>query len=36
MTQQENSRLQIEDRGATLIVRVDGGAHSLFGIDIPN
>ena len=36
MTQQDNSHLQIEDRGATLIVRVDGGPHSLFGVDIAN
>ena len=36
MTQQDNSHLQIEDRGATLIVRVDGGPHSLFGLDIAN
>src|SRR3954449_4775094 len=36
MTHQDNSHLQIEDRGATLIVRVDGGPHSLFGIEIAN
>jgi enoyl-CoA hydratase/carnithine racemase len=36
MTQQDNSHLQVEDLGATLIVRVDGGAHSLFGIEIAN
>ena len=36
MTHQDNSHLQIEDRGAVLIVRVDGGPHSLFGLDIAN
>ena len=36
MTQQDNSHLEIEDRGAILIVRVDGGPHSLFGLDIAN
>ena len=36
MTHQDDSHFQIEDRGATLIVRVDGGPHSLFGIDIAN
>ena len=36
MTQQDNSHLQIEDRGTTLIVRVDGGPHSLFGVDTAN
>jgi enoyl-CoA hydratase/carnithine racemase len=34
MTQQDNNHLDIEDRGATFIVRVDGGPHSLFGVDI--
>jgi enoyl-CoA hydratase/carnithine racemase len=28
--------LDIEDRGTTLIVRVDGGPHSLFGFEIAN
>jgi enoyl-CoA hydratase/carnithine racemase len=36
MTQQHKRRLEIEDRGAVLIVRVDGGPHSLFGLDIAN
>ena len=36
MTHQDNSHLEIEDRGAILIVRVDGGPHSLFGVDIAN
>ena len=35
MTQKDNGHLEIEDRGATLIVRVDGGPHSLFGIQSP-
>src|SRR4249920_3661366 len=34
MTHQDNSHLQIEDRGTTLIVRVDGGPHSLFGLEV--
>ena len=34
MTQQDSNHLDIEDRGATFIVRVDGGPHSLFGVDI--
>src|ERR1700739_4719814 len=36
MTHQDTSHLQIEVRGATLIVRVDGGPHSLFGLDTAN
>ena len=36
MTHQDNSHLETEDRGATLIVRVDGGPHSLFGVDTAN
>ena len=36
MTHQDNGHLEIEDRGAVLIVRVDGGPHSLFGLDIAN
>src|SRR5246127_5039275 len=36
MTHQYKSYLEIEDRGAVLIVRVDGGPHSLFGLDIAN
>ena len=31
-----SGHLGIEDRGAILIVRVDGGQHSLFGLDIAN
>src|SRR5690349_5410919 len=31
-----NNRLEVEDRGAVLVVRVDGGPHSLFGVDIAN
>ena len=31
-----SGHLEIEDRGAVLIVRVDGGQHSLFGLDIAN
>src|SRR5246500_5084082 len=36
MTHQDTSHLQIEVRGATLIVRVDGGPHSLFGVGTAN
>ena len=36
MTQKDNGHLEVEDRGATLIVRVDGGPHSLFGLDTAN
>jgi enoyl-CoA hydratase/carnithine racemase len=36
MTNRDNSRLEIDDRGAVLVVRVDGGPHSLFGVDIAN
>jgi len=36
MTQQDSSHFRIEDRGAALIVRVDGGPHSLFGVGIAN
>lgn len=31
-----SGHLETEDRGAVLIVRVDGGQHSLFGLDIAN
>lgn len=34
MAEQLCGELVIEDRGAVLIVRVDGGPHSLFGVDI--
>lgn len=36
MTQQLRGELVIEDRGAVLIARVDGGPHSLFGVQIAN
>ena len=36
MTHEDKGRLEVEDRGAVLIVRVDGGPHGLFGLDIPN
>src|SRR5437763_288214 len=36
MTHQDNNRLEIEDRGAVLVVRLDGGPHSLFGVDTAN
>jgi enoyl-CoA hydratase/carnithine racemase len=34
MTQQSRGDLVIEDRGAVLVARVDGGPHSLFGVQI--
>jgi len=36
MTHDDKGHLEVEDRGAVLIVRVDGGPHSLFGLDIAN
>ena len=36
MTNQDSSHLEVEHRGAVLIVRVDGGPHSLFGVDVAN
>ena len=36
MMHRDNNHLDIEDRGTTLIVRVDGGPHSLFGLDVAN
>jgi enoyl-CoA hydratase len=34
MTHNVESHLEVEDRGATLIVRVFGGPHALFGLEI--
>ena len=34
MTHDHKPHLDIDDRGAVLIVRVDGGPHALFGVDI--
>lgn len=36
MTQPIEGNLRVEDRGAVLIVEVDGGPHSLFGVEIAN
>ncbi|MBN7304459.1 enoyl-CoA hydratase/isomerase family protein [Mycobacteroides abscessus subsp. bolletii] len=36
MTHQVRGDLVIEDRGAVLVARVDGGPHSLFGVQIAN
>lgn len=36
MVREDKGHLEVEDRGAVLIVRVDGGPHSLFGLDIAN
>jgi enoyl-CoA hydratase/carnithine racemase len=34
MAQEDKGHLEVEDRGAVLVVRVDGGKHGLFGLDI--
>ena len=34
MPYKDKGHLEIEDRGAVLVVRVDGGPHQLFGLDI--
>ncbi|MFD0440961.1 enoyl-CoA hydratase/isomerase family protein [Streptomyces chartreusis] len=36
MPYEDKGRLDTEDRGAVLIVRVDGGPHGVFGLDIAN
>ena len=36
MTHGDKGHLEIEDHGSVLIVRVDGGPHGLFGLDIAN
>ena len=36
MTVEDKGGLEVEDRGAVLIVRVDGGPHALFGLEIAN
>jgi predicted house-cleaning NTP pyrophosphatase (Maf/HAM1 superfamily) len=36
MAHEDKGRLEVEDRGAVLIVRVAGGPHGLFGLDIAN
>ena len=36
MAHEGKGRLEVEDRGAVLIVRVAGGPHGLFGLDIAN
>ena len=36
MTHEGKGHLEVEDRGALLIVRVDGGPHALFGLEIAN
>src|SRR6266516_6349261 len=36
MAHEDKGHLEVEDRGAVLIARVDGGPHSLFGLDIAN
>lgn len=34
MTNKDGGRLEVEDHGSVLLVRVDGGKHGLFGLDI--
>ena len=36
MAHKDKGHLEVEDRGAVLIVRVDGGPHALFGPEIAN
>ena len=36
MTHQDNKHLDIEDRASVLVVRIDGGPHSLFGLGAAN
>jgi enoyl-CoA hydratase/carnithine racemase len=36
MTHKDTGHFEIEERGAVLIVRVDGGPHALFGLEIAN
>ena len=36
MTHEDKGQLEVEERGAVLIVRVDGGPHGLFGLEIAN
>lgn len=36
MPYKDKGHLEIEDRGAVLIVRLDGGPHHVFGLDIAN
>ena len=36
MTQQVRGDLVVDDRGSVLVVQVDGGPHSLFGVQIAN
>jgi enoyl-CoA hydratase len=36
MAHEDKGHLEVEDREAVLIVRVDGGPHALFGLDIAN
>ncbi|MFJ8492634.1 enoyl-CoA hydratase/isomerase family protein [Streptomyces sp. NPDC094038] len=36
MPYKDKGRLEIEDRGAVVTVRVDGGPHGVFGLDIAN
>ena len=36
MANENKAQLKIEDHGSTLLVRVDGGKHALFGLEIAN
>jgi hypothetical protein len=35
-THEDKAHLEVEGRGAVLIVRIDGGPHALFGLEIAN
>lgn len=34
MANKDKARLEVESHGSTLLVKVDGGKHGLFGLDI--
>jgi enoyl-CoA hydratase/carnithine racemase len=36
MAREDKGHLEVEDRGAVQIVRVDGGPHAVFGLDMAN
>ncbi|WP_405476133.1 enoyl-CoA hydratase/isomerase family protein [Streptomyces sp. NBC_00009] len=36
MRYKDKGHLEIEDRGAVLVIRVDGGPHGVFGLDVAN
>ena len=36
MADKDKGNFEIEEQGAVLIVRVDGGLHAIFGLEIAN